>query len=176
LDESGILEEIRSLDKEIEPVNTILKKYDLLLGSENAYTPLRYHTNTCQFFYIYTGKVHIKIASWKYSKYVNENKDFFTYDFRSSVNVWKEEKEVVNTTDRTAEKYLLDNIPFIEFEVPENSIFYLPPYWWYSIRYTTSDTIILHYTYSTILNSMASVPDISTHYIKQWETTYAQEE
>jgi hypothetical protein len=169
LDESGLLEEMKSLDNEIEPVHTMTRKYDLLLGSKNVCTPLRYHTNTCQFLYVHTGKVQIKLASWKYTKYVNQTKDFFAYDFRSPLHVW-DFSEKKNT-----EKYLLDNIPFIEFEVTENSILYLPPHWWYSICYNTSDAILFHYTYSTMVNSLAFLTDISHHYIKQWEVTYVDE-
>ena len=170
LDESGLLEEIKNLDKEIEPIGTVIRKHDLLFGSVNVCTPLRYHTNTGQFLYVYAGKIQIKLASWKYTKYVNQTKDFFAYDFRSSLNVWNLSENKNNT-----DKCLLDNIPFIEFEVTENSILYLPPHWWYSIRYIASDTIVLHYTYSTPLTTLAFLADISHYYIKQWEVDYVKE-
>ena len=46
-------------------VNTFYKKYDILMGSKNATTSLRYHTNTRKFLFVLGDSVSIKLTPWK---------------------------------------------------------------------------------------------------------------
>ena len=148
MDEAGILDTVIRLDRELRPRYTTLTTYDMLFGSIDVGTPLRYHTQTRKFIYVYQGTIRVKLASWKYAKYLKQKKDFLHYDFRSEVNVWDESKA-------NKDKYLLDNIQFLEIDVAEGMVLYVPSYWWFSIKYTRADTLLFEYNHSSFVNNVA---------------------
>ena len=148
MDEAGILDTVIRLDRELRPRYTTLTTYDMLFGSIDVGTPLRYHTQTRKFIYVYQGTIRVKLASWKYAKYLKQKKDFLHYDFRSEVNVWDESKA-------NKDKYLLDNVQFLEIDVTEGMVLYVPPYWWFSIKYTRADTLLFEYNHSSFVNNVA---------------------
>ena len=54
----------------------------------NLMTPLRYHTNAHKFIYPIKGKnIWIKMATWKYAKYLHEIKYFENLEYRLPINV-----------------------------------------------------------------------------------------
>lgn len=150
IEESGLKSTMLKMDKELQPLYPIHSLYDLLLGSENVTTPLRYHTSTSRFIYSINNTIIIKIASWKYTKYLKEIKDNYNVEYRSSINVWID-------NDTNPHYHLLNNIQFIDIELKKGMILYIPPYWWYSIKYSTNESIVLQYTYSTLLNHIAQL-------------------
>jgi hypothetical protein len=44
---------------------------------------------------------------------------------------------------------------------------FVPPYWWYSIQYVESDTLVLGTTYISGMNFIANFPDLVKWYIQQ---------
>jgi hypothetical protein len=159
IEESGLYKQIHQLDGELKPKYAIHTKYDILLGSQNTCTPFRYHTNTRKYIYIAKGgNMRIKMASWKYTKYLHEIKDYENLEFRSPVNIWD-----------TQSKYSddIDKIEFIEFDLNSGNVIYIPPYWWYSIKYLEEDTIIFEYNYFSIMNKIAFLGDSCKYYLQQ---------
>ena len=76
------------LNKELRPIYSICLKHDALLGSLNFMTPLLYHTSTHKLIYPIKGEnIRIKMASWKYAKYLHEIKDFENLEHRLPINV-----------------------------------------------------------------------------------------
>jgi hypothetical protein len=61
----------------------------------------------------------------------------------------------------------MDKLRFIEFDVTPGHILYIPPYWYYSFQYVEHNTIVTGFTYSTIMNSIANLPDIIQYYLQQ---------
>jgi ribosomal protein L16 Arg81 hydroxylase len=62
----------------------------------------------------------------------------------------------------------MDKIKFLEFEVLEGHMLFIPPYWWYSIKYTSeADTLVCGFTYSSIMNCVANSTDITKYYLQQ---------
>lgn len=159
IEESGLYKQVNQLDSELKPKYAIHTKYDILLGSQNTCTPFRYHTNTRKYIYIAKGgNMRIKMASWKYTKYLHEIKDYENLEFRSPVNIWD-----------TQSKYSddIDKIEFIEFDLNFGNVIYIPPYWWYSIKYLEEDTIIFEYNYFSIMNKIAFLGDSCKYYLQQ---------
>ena len=165
LDEAGILDNVIRLDKELRPRYNIITTHDMLFGSMNLGTPLRYHTQSRKFIFVHEGTIRVKVASWKYTKYLKEKKDFTHYDFRSEVNVWDE-------TEANKDRYLLENIQFLEIDISKGMILYIPPYWWYSIKYTHESTILFEYTYSSIINSLAFLGNWGQCYLQNANISY----
>ena len=106
IEESGLYKKISDLDDELKPKYSIQKKYDLFMGSINTYTPLRFHTSTRKYLYILKGSIRIKMASFKFTKYLHMVKDFENLEFKSLIDVW-------NKNDFKDD---LDKIQFIEFD------------------------------------------------------------
>jgi len=134
-----------SIDPLLKPPLTFLGHYDWLLGSNKAHTPLRYHTASRQFYVVTQGKIRVKMAPYSFVKYLSEpprvDNDFFGYI--SSENVW------TNTAKPGVQ----------EFIVSSGSVLYVPPYWWFSIQFMTSDkveTSLLSCRYYTVPNIIAN--------------------
>jgi len=65
------------------------------------------------------------MAPWKSSKYLHPVKDYENYEFRSPIH-----------PTHPTEQYSHDfETKFLEFEVKEGYVLYVPPYWWYCIVY-----------------------------------------
>ena len=62
----------------------------------------------------------------------------------------------------------MDKIKFLEFDVKSGYILHVPPYWWYSIKYSNTDeTIVCGFTYDSAVSMIANIPDIIKYYIQQ---------
>lgn len=164
IEDAGLYSEFAELNSYLKPAFTFDTKYDIMMGSKEASTPLRYHTNERHFIIIVSGKIHVKMTPWKSRKYLHPIIDYDNYEFRSPINAWD------NTKNANYMKEI-DKLKFLEFDVHAGYILYIPPYWWYSIQYSTEpDTLVLGATYNSIINIIANSPDIVRYYIQQQNT------
>ena len=151
--------ECRKMDEHFKPNFTLQTKYDMMFGSRGAYTPIRYHTNYRQLMCVKSGKIHVKMTPWKSRKYLYPENDYEHYEFRSPVDVWNPQ-----------EKYLhdMDKLKFLEFDIHAGSVLYIPPYWFYSIKYSNeSDNCVYCFTYNSIMNCVANSPKICMYFLQQ---------
>jgi len=159
LDETGLVNLWKENDEFLKPGMVVQSKYDIMLGSRGACLPLRYHTHYRHYLSVNSGKVRVKMTPWKSTKYLYQNRDFETYEFRSPVNVWKSPHKFRSE---------MDKIKFLEFDVVEGSVLSIPPYWWYSIQYDSGvDTLICGITYNSLMNVVSNVPYFAKYYIQQ---------
>lgn len=142
-----------AFDVYLKPPITIRTKYDLCMGSEKAHTPLRYHTNSRHYCIVTQGKIHVKMTPWRSSKHLHPIRDYENLEFFTNMNPWKNSDS--------------DKIKFLEFEVQEGFVLYIPPYWWYSIRYNTYDTIVCNATYNTLMNMVANAKHWMLYFFQQ---------
>ena len=148
-----------SMDAFLKPHLHLYSKYDLMMGSKHATTPLRYHTHACYFVTPTSGKIRVKMTPWKSSRYLHPVKDYDQYEFRSTVNIWNPASNHQND---------MDKLRFLDFEVQVGYILSIPPYWWYSIRYSTdSGTCVCSITYDTVANAAAHSYDWVQYYLQQ---------
>lgn len=161
IEDSGFLKTPKyiELDKILRPPNTVQTEYDILTGSQNTCVPMRYHTKTRKFMYVASGHIRVKMATWKSHEWLHEIRDFEHYDFRSPYNVWAPNND------------LEEILQFLEFDVFKGYVFYIPPFWWYSIQYMESDTVIMEYNYSTFMNKIAFALDSCQYYLQQQNIT-----
>jgi mannose-6-phosphate isomerase-like protein (cupin superfamily) len=160
MDESGLYPLLSSMNDYIKPPLTFQTKFDILFGSKNTCTPLRYHMNYRHFYIVHSGKITVKMTPWKSHKYLHTVKDYENYEFRSPMNVWKPQKEF-------AQDY--EKIRFLEFEVYAGHVLYIPPYWWYSIQYdtTTANNMIFSATYNSTMNCVTQLPHYGIYFLQQ---------
>jgi hypothetical protein len=161
VEESGLVTAFELNDEFFKPAMTVQTKYDLCIGSKGAYTPLRYHTGFRDFRCVVSGKLTVKMTPMKNSKYLYPNEDYDNYEFWSPVNPWT-----------TQEKYLheMDKIQFVEFDVECGHVFYVPPYWWYTIRFAEDDTTVCGFTYNSAINCLANSVSWGRYFLQQSNT------
>jgi hypothetical protein len=62
-------------------------------------------------------------------------------------------------------------IKFVESTISKGSMIYIPPYWWYSIKYsTTEEDAAIDITYNTIMNKVSYLPDNIKYFMQQQNT------
>uniref|UniRef100_A0A6C0JEH1 Cupin-like domain-containing protein n=1 Tax=viral metagenome TaxID=1070528 RepID=A0A6C0JEH1_9ZZZZ len=159
LEDTGLLKTLRACDMDIKSNMTAVSKYDICTASKDTVTPLRYHLYNRHFICVNTGKIRVKMSPWKSTKYLYQNRDFENFEFRSPINVWKPQKKYMHE---------MDKIKFLEFEVVEGHMLFIPPYWWYSIKYTSdTDSLVCGFTYSSVMNCVSNSPELMKYYIQQ---------
>jgi hypothetical protein len=145
------------LDGIFAPSFSVFSKHDLLFGSNNAYTPFRYHTESRRFLFVGDGAgIRIKMTPWKSSKYLSPVNDYEDYHFWSRVDLWKDSRET-------------NKIKCLDFIVNPGFVVYIPPYWWYSIQFIDSKnrSSVASYTYMSPMNMMANIPNWTYYFLQQ---------
>lgn len=159
LEESGLIKKLKTVDTILKPSFTINSRYDLWFGSCNTNTPLRYHTDNRHFLCVTSGKIRVKMTSWKSTKYLHPFKDYEKYEFRSCVHPVNPDEIFMHDFNKTN---------FIEFDVKEGYMLYIPPYWWYSISYLDDpSTYVCSIKYNTLVNSLSNSWDLMVYFLQQ---------
>lgn len=161
ISDSKVYSSFQKNDEMLKPSFVAQTKYDLLMGSKNTVMPLRYHTYYRKFICVTSGKISIKMTPWKSHKYLYPIKDYDNYDFRSPINVWNTQQKY---------KQEMDKIKFLEFDVNKGNILYIPPYWWYSIKFSSETSIICEFNYSSIMNCISNIPNYLLYFMQQQNT------
>jgi hypothetical protein len=140
----------------------IHKNYDLLFGSKNVHTPLKYHTETGRFVIISSigmtntekqpNYIRIKMTPWKSRKHLEIKYDYDNYEFWSPNNIWENPP---------------DKIKCLEFEVKEGFALYIPAYWFYSIEFANNTISVASFTYSTTMNLVSNLPNYTLFFMQQ---------
>lgn len=153
LENMGLIKHISNYNQLLAPMYyTIHTEYDYLFGSSNVMTPLRYHTYYRRFLFVLSGKIRIKMASWKNTESFKRIKDYENYDFRSSISP----KEI----------FLNKQIKFLDVEVSNGSIIYIPPYMWYSIQYLDVTSRILSISHITLMNAISNTHHLGLYWLQ----------
>lgn len=150
LEETGLIKSFRYNDSFIRPHLMSRAYYDVWMGSNGAQTPFRYDLNYRNFYLVTEGKMRVKLAPPKNTKYLYEIKDYDNFEFRTPVNPWKVQQEY---------KPDFDKVKCLELSIQRGQMLYIPAYWWYSIEYS-DDTVVCVFKYNTYMNHLAMAPDI----------------
>ena len=153
-----------SNDAFLKPYFTVHTKYDLHFASNECTTPLKYHTFQRKFFCVHSGKVRIKLIPPKYSTYLHEIKDYDKLEFYSPINIWDIQKEYIHLIEKTQQ---------LEFDVQPGNVIFIPPYWWYSVKYIYDDdtpSLASSITYITGMNALANAKNYLLYFVQQSNT------
>jgi hypothetical protein len=163
IEETGIVNLFSENNLFLKPSFTINSKYDFIIGSANVALPLRYHTHARQYLCVSSGKVHVKMTPWKSKKYLYPIKDYETYEFRTRVNPWSPQSEYADE---------MSKLRFLEFDIYAGYVLYVPPYWWYSIKFTDSkDNLVTVFSYDNAASFTTNVPNYLMYYLQQSNIT-----
>ena len=153
LQETGVIKNFQYNDEFLRPSMVSNCNYDIMMGSQNTLTPFRYELNFRNFFLVTAGSVQIKLTPPKSSKYLYPIRDYENFEFHSPVNPWQ-----VQTQYRAD----FDKIKCLEITLNTGKCMFIPPYWWYSIKFN-KDSSISCFNYRTYMNNIAISPHIALY-------------
>lgn len=154
LEETGVVKSLKYNDEFLRPYMVSNCNYDIMMGSKNTCTPFRYEINYRNFFLLTQGNAQIKMAPPHSTKYLYPNYDYENFEFKSPVNPWSPQPKYIADFDK---------MKCLEFTLTPGKTLFLPAYWWYSIKFISSDTSISCFRYRTYMNNIAVLPYIGLH-------------
>lgn len=143
-------------DDFLRPPLTVHSDYELLVGSSGASTPLQYHMDDRLFLFVKSGKISVKMTHWHSRRYLSPVNDYENYEFYSKMNLslLGQHKEIQG-----------QQCKWLDFEVIEGYVLSIPPWWWYSIKFSSVDTEVVGIRYVTVGNMIAHIPDWTRYYM-----------
>ena len=154
LNETSLIKTIKMNDSFFRPSMLMNYYYDLIMGSNNTTTFLKYNLDYRNFFIIIEGNVEVKLTPPKSIKYLNVENDYDNFEFSSILNPWDIQDKLKNDFNK---------IKFMDVNLSKGSVLFIPCYWWYTFK-LNKDAKILHLKYSTFMNNLAILP----HHIKNF--------
>jgi sRNA-binding carbon storage regulator CsrA len=154
LEETGLKKHFVYNDSYLRPYMVSNCNYDILMGSLGSATPFKYTINYRNYFMVTQGSIKIKLATPQSIKYLYPEYDYDNFEFRSTVNIWAPQNKFLADYDK---------IKFLEVVLRPGQTFYLPAYWWYSIKILESGTSVAIMNYRTYMNNVAVSPYYALH-------------
>lgn len=154
--ETGVIKHLRSNDNILRPYMLSNSYYDILYGSDNSYTPLRYELNYRNYIHVTSGTVTIRLIPPRYKVHLYIKKDYELFEFYSLINPWKPQDKYRDSFNKC--KYL-------DVTLEKSQFLYIPAYWLYSIRFMNESTINT-FKYRTYMNNIAILPHIILSYLQ----------
>ena len=156
LTESGLIKSIKYNDSYLRPYMVSNCFYDIMSGSANGYTPLRYDINNRNYYLVTNGFIEITLIPPKYSKYLYQQPDYELFEFKSPINVWDIQPNYKQEYNKSKS---------IRFTINTGKMLYIPPYWWYSIKFNKNSSVTT-LKYRTFMNNFAILPNTILHYLQ----------
>ena len=150
LTETGVIKTFKYNDSFLRPPLVSNCNYDLLSGSINCTTPLRYNLDFRNFYFVTSGSITIKLIPPRNSKYLYQENDYENFEFISPINPWD-----------VQDKYKADfnKVKTLDITLNKGNILFIPAYWWYSIKYDKLSSVCC-FKYKTYMNNVAILPEL----------------
>lgn len=149
IEETTLIRNIKSSDIFLRPHLCSECSYDIIFGSKNSYTPLRYEISYRNYLYVVDGEIEIMMTMPNNHKYLNLIEDYDNFEFRSSYNPF-------NTIDSKH----LEKVKFLTLTLKKGDIIYIPFKWLYTVKIKNNDTIVCKNNYKVVMNTLAILPRI----------------
>lgn len=159
LSETGILKSLQATDELLRPPMVSNCEYDIIIG-QDATTPTQYELNFRHYILVTSGKVQVKLAPPKSSKFLRPVADYEHWQFTSPVDMW-------NTQPEFAAEF--SKVKCLEFAVETGQTLFVPAYWWYSMRFVEPSDIVT-YRYRTYMNNVAILPQLCMYALQLQNT------
>jgi hypothetical protein len=93
---------------------------------------------------------------WKFEKLLDHYTEYDSkyIDNLSNVNLWNSK---------------INNVTVLEFNVNKDHILYIPPFWFYTIKFET-DSAIYSFQYKNIFNIITNIPKLSLQFLQNSNT------
>jgi len=146
LEKTGLIDELKKLDVLFKPAMTSNSSYDVLIGCNEVSTRYKYDLCFRNFLYVSDGSAVITLSPPNSEKYMECYKDYYNFEFISSIN------PNLKTDEVKTKKFSK-----IIVNLKKGQVFHIPAYWWYSIKFDNS--IITQYKYKTYMNQLTILPE-----------------
>ena len=156
LEETGLVKHYKYHDEFFRPYLVSNCNYDMMSGSSETTTPLRYNLNYRNYYIATQGEVTIKLTPPSNKKYLYPIKDYDNFEFRSAINPWNPDPKY---------KADMNKMKFLEITLKKGEVVFIPAYWWYSIKFGDNSSLITM-KYKTYMNNIAISPDIFMHMLQ----------
>ena len=150
LEETGLIKMLKLNDLYLRPHLILNSYYDFQYGSSQTQTPFKYDLFYRHYILVTSGSVKIKLAPPKYKKYLFVKNDYENFEFKSEINPWSVSYQ---------HKSEFDKVKCLEIELTKGQIVYLPPYWFYSIKFN-KDSMICNFKSQTYMSNMCIAPQL----------------
>ena len=157
IEETGLLKTFRYNDSFLRPPLVSICKYDFMSGSEGSYTPLRYNISHRNYYLVTSGKVKIKLISPNSGKYLQKESDYDIFEFSSPIDPWDVQDEF---------KPEFSKAKTLNLELEPGQIIFIPPYWWYSIKYEKVSSVCA-FEYRTYMSTISILPKLLMGVLQQ---------
>jgi len=158
LEETTLEKDLGINDLFFRPYNMFSKKYDLLMGSINSATQLKYSIDSRNILYVSQGKIEVTLCPPKDYKHLHVKKNYETLEFCSEINIYDVESKYYDDYNK---------VKFLRIQLVPNQALLIPPYWFYSIRFIELHTLVCNYTYKTYAGTMATLPELFIQLLQQ---------
>lgn len=154
IEETTLLKNFKTNDLFLRPYLCSECSYDIILGTKNSYTPLRYELNYRNFIYVINGSVDIMLTIPNNIKYLDIIKDYEIFEFRSKLNPYNNDH--INK---------LEKVKFLNITLKPGDIIYIPFKWLYTIKFNNEHTLVCNSKYKVFMNTLAIIPQIFYNFL-----------
>lgn len=158
LEETTIEKILQTNDLFLRPYNIFNFEYDIIFGSLNSYTKLRYNLNTRTIIFVPQGEIEITLIPPKDYKYLHVKKNYENFEFVSSIDIY-------NLKDIYQEDF--NKIKLLRVNLLHDKTISIPPYWFYSIKILKKNTLIFKSKYTTTIATLAILPELAMKFLQQ---------
>jgi len=158
LEETTLEKQLETADLFIRPYNMFSKKYDIIMGSVNSVTQLKYSINSRNILYVSYGKIEVTLCPPKDYKYLHVKKIYETLEFCSEINIYNVEPKYYDDYNK---------VKLLRIQLVPNQVLLIPPYWFYSIKILEINSLIFYNTYRTYAGSLAIMPELFIQLLQQ---------
>ncbi len=154
IEEAGIKKRFQHMDTMLQTPLCVAANYDVLMGT--GIMPCMYHTYERKYLYAVGGRITVKMTPWRSNKYMIVEKDYRRMVFSSPLNIWNPQEPYMQGYNK---------MKFIEAEVHDGCLLYVPPFWFYSVQFEkdNKDTVVYEFNYGSVMNVFANSLNLSMH-------------
>lgn len=135
----------RKWDQLLKPF-AAFSQYDVLFGSKFTMTPFYYHNATALFLFIPPRSKEVKIRMCPFS-------------FQHKLQIVEDYAENEGWSP-ISPKTIASKNGILDFFLYSGKVLFIPPYWFYSIEFFDSKTIVNKVKYTTPLNALANIKSV----------------
>ena len=143
---STLINDFEHNDIVLKPPMNSEKKYDLLLGGNDTSTKFKYDISFRHFIYVSDGELNIILSPPNNTKYMDLYKDYYNFEYISSINPYLKENEVK-----------MKSISKMSITLKKGQLLFIPAYWWYSFKF--NNTVAQVFKYKTFMNQLTILPE-----------------
>ena len=159
--ETGVIKNMSYNDEFLRPNMVSNCYYDVMLGSDNITSTLKYDLNYRNYYIATQGNVSVKLIPPKCSKYLYLETDYENFKFTSPIDPWNPQHKY---------KADFDKVKCLEINLEIGKILFIPAYWWYSFQFNNNASVSC-LKYRTYMNNIAISPHIILYALQNQNIT-----